>query len=46
MILLFPINEGEQGGVCVLPLLRGGEAGVDCGELENIICDIWVDLSF
>lgn len=30
----------------ILPLLRGGEAGVDCSELENIICDIWIDFPF
>ena len=44
----FPLVEGEKGGAvfCILPLLRGGEAGVDCSELENIICDIWIDFPF
>lgn len=38
------LNEGRT--VYIFPLLRGGEAGVDCSELENIICDIWIDFPF
>ena len=44
-IVCFPLIRGTKE-VCILPLLRGGEVGVDCIELENIIRDIWINLSF